>query len=97
MKRSKKFLAEEVARLMNENAELKAKSSPYQPIQEVPIYPKIAEIEALLKNEEDVPFHILPNGEIRAYTPSEKLNKELGARKPITMKEDLGGEYAQAA
>ena len=90
-KPTKKFLMEEVERLKNE-------LSTYHPIVEnVPVNPKIAEIEALLKNEEDVPIHILPNGEIRAYTSDERLNRELEKRKPITLKEDLGGEYGVAA
>lgn len=51
----------------------------------------IDELEQLLEEEEDIPIEILPNGEIRA------LNKgaaELQGQKPVTMREDLGGEYA---
>jgi hypothetical protein len=53
--------------------------------------PTIAELEAILQQEEDVPIEILPNGEVRALnstTPAEH-----GGRKPLTMREDLGGEY----
>ncbi len=53
--------------------------------------PTIKEIEELLKNEEDVPIDILPNGEIRARGTTNPA--DLGGRKPVTMKEDLGGEY----
>lgn len=56
--------------------------------------PTIAQLEAILEKEETVEIEILPNGEVRAKgasTPS-----ELGGRtKPLTMREDLGGEYSQ--
>lgn len=54
--------------------------------------PTIKELEAILEQEEDVPVEILPNGEIRAQGSTSAA--ELGGRKPITMREDLGGEYA---
>lgn len=53
--------------------------------------PTIHELEAILEEEEDTPIEILPNGEVRALGGSDVL--ERGARKPITMREDLGGEY----
>lgn len=52
---------------------------------------KIDELEKLLNSEEEVPIQILPNGEIRPVgraTPT-----EIGTKKPLTMKENLGGEY----
>jgi hypothetical protein len=52
---------------------------------------KIDELERLLNSEEDTPIQILPNGEIREIgrvTPS-----DMGGKKPLTMKENLGGEY----
>jgi hypothetical protein len=51
----------------------------------------IDELERLLNSEEDTPIQILPNGEIRqvGYATS----AELGSKKPLTMKENLGGEY----
>ncbi|MXZ48215.1 MAG: hypothetical protein F4Z13_03025 [Candidatus Dadabacteria bacterium] len=52
--------------------------------------PTIDELEELLEKEEDVPIEILPNGEIRALG---KGSAELQDKKPITMREDLGGEY----
>jgi hypothetical protein len=52
--------------------------------------PTIHELEQILDNEEDTPIEILPNGEIRALN---KGSAELGGRKPLTMREDLGGEY----
>jgi hypothetical protein len=57
--------------------------------------PSIAELEAILQREDEVEIEILPNGEVRAKnqtTPSER-----GGRKPLTMREDLGGEYGGGA
>jgi hypothetical protein len=54
--------------------------------------PTIAELEAILDKEEDVEIEILPNGEVRAKGQSSL--QELGGRKPLTMREDLGGEYS---
>ena len=51
----------------------------------------IAELEAILEQEEETPIEILPNGEIRAQ--GQASNSELGGKKPLTMREDLGGEY----
>lgn len=53
--------------------------------------PTIKELEAILDAEEDTPIEILPNGEIRARGGSSA--GELAGRKPLTMREDLGGEY----
>jgi hypothetical protein len=55
--------------------------------------PTIAELEAILQNEEEVPIEILPNGEVRAK--GQTSAQELGGRKPLTMREDLGGEYGR--
>jgi hypothetical protein len=54
--------------------------------------PTIQELEALLNSEEDVKIQILPNGEIRQLSAA--TSNEVGNKKPLTMKEDLGGEYA---
>ena len=54
--------------------------------------PTIHELEAILEEEEDSFIEILPNGEVRALGGSDEL--ERGYRKPITMREDLGGEYS---
>jgi hypothetical protein len=54
--------------------------------------PSISELEALLNNEEETPIEILPNGEIRPV--GQTSPSELGGLKPLTMKEDLGGEYS---
>jgi hypothetical protein len=54
--------------------------------------PTIAQLEAILEKEEQVELDILPNGEVRAKGST--LSQELGGRKPLTMREDLGGEYA---
>ena len=53
--------------------------------------PTIAELEAILQNEEEVPIEILPNGEVREKGSTSL--QETGGRKPLTMREDLGGEY----
>jgi hypothetical protein len=55
--------------------------------------PTIAELEAILDREEEVEIEILPNGEVRAKGSSAQ---ELGGRKPLTMREDLGGEYSES-
>jgi hypothetical protein len=53
--------------------------------------PTIDELTTLLENDESIEIEIMPNGEIRqrGRTP------QLGNMKPLTMREDLGGEYAQ--
>ena len=53
--------------------------------------PTIHELEAILDEEEDSPVEILPNGEVRAVGRTDAA--ERGYRKPITMHENLGGEY----
>jgi hypothetical protein len=52
---------------------------------------KIDELEALLNSEEDTPIQILPNGEIREV--GRATNAEMGTKKPLTLRENLGGEY----
>lgn len=52
---------------------------------------KIDELEALLNSEEETPIQILPNGEIREI--GTVTNAEMGNKKPLTMRENLGGEY----
>ena len=56
--------------------------------------PTIHELEAILDEEEDSPVEILPNGEVRAVGSSDAA--ERGYRKPITMRENLGGEYGDS-
>lgn len=51
----------------------------------------ITELEAILQREDEVEIEILPNGEVRAK--DETTSAERGGRKPLTMREDLGGEY----
>ena len=53
--------------------------------------PTIYELEQLLESEEDTPIEILPNGEIRARGESDA--EERDHKTPLTMREDLGGEY----
>ena len=55
--------------------------------------PTIHELEAILNQEEDTPIEILPNGEVRELGGSDKIDSDF--RKPITMRENLGGEYKQ--
>lgn len=55
--------------------------------------PTIAQLEAILESEEEVEIEILPNGEVRAK--GQTSAQELGDRKPLTMREDLGGEYSE--
>jgi hypothetical protein len=52
---------------------------------------KIDELERLLNSEEDIPIQILPNGEIREV--GRVTSSDLGNKKPLTMRENLGGEY----
>jgi hypothetical protein len=52
---------------------------------------KIDELERLLNSEEDTPIQILPNGEIREV--GQATRAEMGTKQPLTMKENLGGEY----
>lgn len=54
--------------------------------------PTIQELEKLLNSEEDKPIQILPNGEIRAEGGVNSA--ELSGKKPLTLRENLGGEYA---
>jgi hypothetical protein len=56
--------------------------------------PTIDQLEQILENEEQVEIEILPNGEVRAKGGTSL--QELGGRKPLTMREDLGGEYAES-
>lgn len=53
--------------------------------------PTIRELERLLDSDEDTAIEILPNGEIRERGGSDAA--ERGYKKPLTMREDLGGEY----
>ena len=51
---------------------------------------KIDELERLLNSEEDTPIEILPNGEVRIGSAA---SADIGNKKPLTMRENLGGEY----
>jgi hypothetical protein len=53
----------------------------------------LEELEAVLNSEEETPIQILPNGEIREVGHASPA--EVGTKKPLTMKEDLGGEYGE--
>ena len=54
--------------------------------------PSIDELMEILNNEESQEIEILPNGEIREKGGS--TLRETGGTKPLTLREDLGGEYA---
>lgn len=49
----------------------------------------IDELQGLLERDSDVPLQILPNGEIREADTGERTE-----RKPLTMRDNLGGEYS---
>jgi hypothetical protein len=49
----------------------------------------IDEIEQILKREDEEPLEILPNGEIRRGGRPIRAGE-----KPLTMRENLGGEYS---
>lgn len=49
----------------------------------------INELEKILMREDEEPLEILPNGEIRR-------GGQMVTEKPLTMRENLGGEYACA-
>ncbi len=53
--------------------------------------PSIDDLARLLNTEEDTPIQILPNGEIREL--GQATAADMGSKKPLTMKENLGGEY----
>lgn len=53
----------------------------------------LEELEAVLNSEEETPIQILPNGEIREV--GKESSSEVGTKKPLTMREDLGGEYGE--
>ena len=53
--------------------------------------PSIQELQAILNSEEETPIQILPNGEIRPI--GELSTADLGTKQPLTMRENLGGEY----
>ena len=55
----------------------------------------IRELEQLLESEEDTPIEILPNGEIRHRGGSDDAERD--NKKPLTMREDLGGEYGRGS
>ncbi len=48
----------------------------------------IDELERLLNAEDDQSFEILPNGTVK------RLGKRRRVKKPLTMRQNLGGEYA---
>lgn len=54
--------------------------------------PTIDELEALLNSDADVALTILPNGQI--VRSAEGI--DAGEMKPLTFRENLGGEYANA-
>jgi hypothetical protein len=64
---------------------------------DVPKRPTIAELEAILSKEEEQPIEILPNGEVRAVSRKHKPGDPPFTVKPITMRENLGGEYGEVA
>jgi hypothetical protein len=55
--------------------------------------PSIDDLERMLNHEDEVMLEILPNGEIREFSEDEKAGVR-SKRKPLTIRENLGGEYA---
>jgi hypothetical protein len=55
--------------------------------------PTIDELARMLEREDEVMLEILPNGEVREFSEDEKAEVR-ARRKPLTMRENLGGEYA---
>lgn len=54
--------------------------------------PSIDELEKILNSEEETLIQIMPNGEVREA--SKTSSSELSGKKPLTFKENLGGEYS---
>jgi hypothetical protein len=52
----------------------------------------IGDLEKLLNSETQDEFEILPDGTIMQLSKGRRRNTK---RKPVTMKENLGGEYGQ--
>ena len=61
--------------------------------QREPWRPTIDELERLLASDDDVELEILPNGEVRA----KGTGKKQGVPKVLTMRDNLGGEYAASS
>jgi hypothetical protein len=55
--------------------------------------PTIDDLARMLSRDDEVMLEILPNGEIREFSEEEKAGIR-AKRKPLTMRENLGGEYA---
>jgi hypothetical protein len=53
----------------------------------------IEQLQDILNADEDVVMRILPNGEITV--DADKSIKKVKGQKPLTMREDLGGEYGR--
>jgi len=52
--------------------------------------PTIAQLETLLQRDDEISLTILPNGEV--VQSADGVNT--GELKPVTFRENLGGEYA---
>lgn len=57
--------------------------------------PSIDDLQRMLERDDEAMLEILPNGEIREFSEDEKAEVR-SKRKPLTMRENLGGEYAFA-
>ncbi len=62
---------------------------------------KIEQLEYLLDSElkwgdEQIDIEILPNGEIRQLGNHDTSELKKGAAKPLTFRENLGGEYGRS-
>jgi len=54
----------------------------------------IKELEEILQKDDEQSIEILPNGEIRVKGGS--AGEDLNKLKPLTMRDNLGGEYAHS-
>lgn len=61
--------------------------------QEGPKRVSIDQLEKLLQRDDELMLEIMPNGEIREFSEEEQAAVR-SRRKPLTMRENLGGEYA---
>ena len=52
----------------------------------------VEELEEILLRDDDEPLEILPNGKIRRVGGS--TLDETGGKRPLSFRENLGGEYA---
>lgn len=55
--------------------------------------PSIDDLQQMLNSDAEVMLEILPSGEVREFSEDEQAQVR-SRRKPLTMRDNLGGEYA---